>query len=146
MEGSQVFEYVLNAYSVVSNVLRIGNVAPILALIYLAFIFAYLLGWIKLSRPNPNMTHSPLTVFNVFIYITLRLSIPTYAQSTAAAGADGLASVSSTASMAAAPSSVEINGTPTSFREIFTYVVPELLPCDQCLGRLLGIIMQQSAQ
>ena len=121
MEGSHVFEYVLNAYSVVSNLLHIGSVAPTLALVYLAFLAAYAMGFIKLRQPNPNMTHSPLTIFNVFIYITLRLSTSTYAQTTTGGAADGLASVSSaTPSVTAAPSSVEINGTPTSFRDIFT--------------------------
>ncbi len=122
MEGTHLFEYVLNAYSVVSNVLQIGNVAPTLAVLYLAFLSAYALGWIKLRQPNPNMTHSPLTVFNVFIYITLRLSTSTYAQTTAAGGADGLASLSSAPSLTAAPTAVDLSGTPTSFREIFTYV------------------------
>ncbi|KAL6713826.1 hypothetical protein ACLMJK_008320 [Lecanora helva] len=121
MEGTHIFEYVLNAYSVVSNVLHIGSIAPTLALIYLALLSAYALGFIKLRQPDPNMTHSPLTIFNIFIYVTLRLSSVTYAQTTSGGNADGLASVSSTApSPTAAPSSVDINGTPTSFREIFT--------------------------
>ena len=120
---AHVFEYVLNAYSVTSNLLHIGNIAPTLALVYLAFLLAYALGWIKLQRPNLNMTHSPLTIFNLFIFITLRLSSYSYAQTTAAGGADGLASVSSSPTVTAAASSVEINGTPTSYREIFTYVI-----------------------
>ena len=120
MDGTHVFEYVLNAYSIFSNLLHMGDVTPTSALIYLAFLFAYAVGWIQLRQPNPNMTHSPLTLFNVFIYITLRLSSSSYAQTTAAAGADGLASLPSTPSLTAAASTNDIDGTPTSFREIFT--------------------------
>ena len=119
MDGTHVFEYVLNAYSIVFNVLHIGDAVPSLALLYLAALLSYALGWIKLRPPHPNMTHSPLTLFNLFIYITLRLSTSTYAQTTAAGGADGLASVSSTPTVTAAASSADLNGTPT-FREIFT--------------------------
>lgn len=145
MDGSQVFEYVFNAYSIVSNVLHIGNVAPTLAFIYLAFLFAYATGWLKLRQPNLNMTHSPVTLFNIFIYVTLRLSGSTYAQTTAAGGADGLASLSSTPSVTAAPSSVDINGTPTSFREIFTYVfrvISIIQPSNRAVGHVFRILLK----
>ena len=123
MDGTQKFEYVFNAYSTVSNLLHIGSVTPTLAVVYLAFLFAYAVGWIRLRQPNPNMTHTPLTLFNLFLYITLRLSTFSYAQTTAAGGADGLASLSSMPSVTATASTVDINGSPTSFREIFTYVL-----------------------
>ena len=122
MDSTHVLEYVLNAYSILSNVLHIGHVAPLLAFIYLALLLAYAIGWIKLRQPNPNMTHSPLILFNLFVYITLRLSSSTYAQTNVAGGADGLASLSSTPSITAAASTAAINGTPTSFRQILTYV------------------------
>ena len=48
--------------------------APLLAFIYLLFLFAYAIGCIKLRPPNPIMFHSPLCIFNLFIFCTLLLS------------------------------------------------------------------------
>lgn len=63
-----------------------------------------------------------MNLFSVLILNTLWLSNAINAQSTASAGgaADGLASVSKPASVTPAPSSININGTPTSFSEVFT--------------------------
>ena len=48
--------------------------APLLAFIYLLFLFTYAIGCIKLRPPNPIMFHSPLCIFNLFIFCTLLLS------------------------------------------------------------------------
>ena len=48
--------------------------APLLAFIYLLFLFVYAIGYIKLRPPNPIMFHSPLCIFNLFIFCTLLLS------------------------------------------------------------------------
>ena len=49
-------------------------VAPLLASIYLLFLFAYAIGCIKLRPPDPIMFQSPLCIFNLFIFCTLLLS------------------------------------------------------------------------
>ena len=48
--------------------------APLLAVIYLLFIFLYAIGCFKLRPPDPIMFHSPLSIFNLFIFCTLQLS------------------------------------------------------------------------
>ena len=75
--------------------------APLLALIYLVFILAYASGCFKLRTPNPRMFHSPLSVYNLFIFSTLQLNRFSNAQDV----------TSSTTLLA---------GRPTSFRPIFT--------------------------
>ena len=47
---------------------------PLLAFIYLLFLFAYAIGCFKLRPPNPIMFHSPLCIVNLFIFCTLLLS------------------------------------------------------------------------
>lgn len=74
--------------------------SPLLACIYLVFILAYAIGCFKLHHPDPVMFHSPLSVFNLFIFCTLQLSRFSNAQNP-----------TSTTSQA---------GTPTTFRPIFT--------------------------
>ncbi len=68
------------------------------------------------------MTHSSLTVLIHFALVTLWLSSPTNAQTTATAG--GVASdpptISSIPSVTIAPSSIDISGTSPSSRNIFT--------------------------
>ncbi len=81
---------------------RAFQVAPLLAFLYLVFIFAYAVGCFKLRQPDPIMFQSPLSIFNLFIFITLQLSRITNAQD---------AIPTTTTSHA---------GTPTSFRPIFT--------------------------
>ena len=56
--------------------------APLLAFIYLVFLLAYAIGCIKLRPPDPIMFHSPLAIFNLFIFCTLQLSRFTNAQHT----------------------------------------------------------------
>ena len=56
--------------------------APLLAFLYLLFLFAYAIGCIKLRPPNPIMFHSPLCIFNLFIFCTLLLSRFANAQNT----------------------------------------------------------------
>lgn len=73
-------------------------------LLYILFVLSYLLGWLKL-RPvrGAVMFTSPLSIFNVFIFVTLQLSKFSVAQSP---------SQTSNGSVA--------NGVATSYRPIFT--------------------------
>ena len=80
---------------------RAFAIAPLLAFIYLVFLLAYALGCFKLRPPDPIMFHSPLSIFNLFIFCTLQLSKFSNAQN----------AISTTTSYAR---------TPTSFRPIFT--------------------------
>lgn len=80
---------------------RAFAIAPLLAFIYLLFVLAYAIGCFKLRQPDPIMFHSPLSVFNLFIFCTLQLSRFSNAQN----------AISSTTSYP---------GTPTSFRPIYT--------------------------
>ena len=76
--------------------------APLLAFIYLLSLLAYASGCFKLRpSPDPIMFHSPLSIFNLFIFCTLQLSRFSNAQS-----------ATSTTTLEA--------GTPTSYRPIFT--------------------------
>ena len=59
--------------SSISIFYRILATAPLLASIYLLFLFAYAIGCIKLRPPHPIMFHSPLCIFNLFIFCTLLL-------------------------------------------------------------------------
>ena len=55
--------------------------APLLAFIYLLFLLAYATGCFKLRQPpDPIMFHSPLSIFNLFIFCTLQLSRVSNAQ------------------------------------------------------------------
>ena len=75
--------------------------APLLAFIYLLSLLAYALGCFKLRpSPDPIMFHSPLSLFNLFIFCTLQLSRLSNAQN------------ATTTSLGA--------GTSTTYRPIFT--------------------------
>lgn len=80
---------------------RAFAIAPLLAFTYLFFLLAYAIGCFKLRPPSPVMFHSPLSIFNLFIFCTLQLSRFSNAQN----------AFSTTTSYA---------GTPTSFRPVFT--------------------------
>lgn len=79
--------------------LKAFRLCALLGWLYLSFICAYSLGWLKL-RPivNTMVFVSPLAWFNIFIYLTLTLGQLTYAQS----------------------STGSASGTTTSYRPIFT--------------------------
>ena len=69
----RVIEAVFLLSSSVSILDRAFAAAPLLAFIYLAFILAYAIGCFKLRPPDPIMFHSPLSIFNLFIFLTLQL-------------------------------------------------------------------------
>lgn len=100
----RVFEYVFLCSSTASNLIRAIETVPAFALLYILFVLSYLLGWLKL-RPvrGAAMFTSPLSIFNVFIFVTLQLSKFSLAQNPSQ-------TVGSKAT----------NGVTTSYRPIFT--------------------------
>ena len=120
MDTEVLFEEIVNVFLAFLSIIRLGKTDLRLAALYILFLVAVELRWIKLRQPNTAMFRRPVTAFNYFIFFTLFLGKYASGQTTAVGGADGLASISQTASVTAAPSSVDINGTPTSFRDIFT--------------------------
>lgn len=97
----QVLERVFLLSSSVSIFDALAAVPPF-AFIYLAFIFAYAIGCFRLRPPDPPiMFQSPLSIFNLFFFLTLLLSRISNAQNV----------MSTTISLA---------GTPTTFRPEFT--------------------------
>ena len=113
-------EETVNLLLLTLSIIRLGRIDLRLAALYITFLLAVHFRWITLRQPNTAMFRQPVTAFNYFIFFTLFLGKYASAQTTAIGGADGLASVSQSPSVTAAPSSVDINGTPTSFRDIFT--------------------------
>ena len=85
--------------SSISIFYRILTAAPLLAFIYLICLFAYAIGYIKLRPPEPIMFHSPLCIFNLFIFCTLLLGKFAFAN---------------------AQNSTSVTTTFTTFRPIFT--------------------------
>ena len=108
----RVIEAVFLLSSSVSILDRAFAAAPLLAFIYLAFIFAYAIGCFKLRPPDPIMFHSPLSIFNLFIFLTLQLSRFANAQKV----------ITTTTTNA---------GTPTTFRPEFT--VPSSADVGMCI-------------
>lgn len=78
----RVCEYLFLCTSTASNLIRAYEIAPLCGLTYLLFILVYLIGWLNL-RPSRRvvMYSSPLSVFNVFIFVTFQLSKISAAQS-----------------------------------------------------------------
>ena len=121
MDAIRTLEYIFLLSSSVSNVTRAAEISSLLAFVYIAFLLVYALGWLKLRQADPVMFHSPFTIFNFFIFFTLQLSRISLAQTTSAGGAaDGLVSATVSSSVTSAPNIGDINGTPTTFRPIFT--------------------------
>ncbi|KAL8732435.1 MAG: hypothetical protein Q9181_003955, partial [Wetmoreana brouardii] len=118
-------EYVFLLSSSVSNFIRAGDIFPLLGWLYLAFLLLCLLNWSKI-RParDTTMFSYPLSVFNLFIFLTLQLSKIAHAQSPdkdttsiqSAAEATGAPPLPTHASLGV----IEISGTTTTFRPIFT--------------------------
>ena len=71
----RIFEYVFLCSSTASNFLRAFEIAPLGSALYTLFVFLYLLGWLRLRPARGSiMFTSPLSIFNVFIFVTLQLS------------------------------------------------------------------------
>ena len=96
-----IIEIIFLISSSISIFSRALAAAPLLAFIYLLSLLAYALGCFKLRpSPDPIMFHSPLSVFNLFIFCTLQLSRFSNAQNATTTSLDA--------------------GTPTTYRPIFT--------------------------
>ena len=120
MDATRTLEYAFLFSSSVSNVIRAAETSSLLALLYLAFLFVYAMGWLKLRPADPIMFRSPLSIFAFFVFLTLQLS-KINGQTTSAGGkADGLASIAISSSVTSVPNTAVVNGTPTTFRPIFT--------------------------
>lgn len=94
----RVFEYVFLCSSSASNLIRAAEIAPIFGLLYIVFLLLYLVGWMKLSPVRGAiMFTSPLSIFNVFIFVTLQLGKLSIAQvpSTTTSG-DGASAIATT--------------------------------------------------
>lgn len=77
----RVFEYVFLCSSSASNLIRAAEIAPLFGLLYIVFLLLYLVGWMKLSPVRGAiMFTSPLSIFNVFIFVTLQLGKLSIAQ------------------------------------------------------------------
>ena len=118
-------EYVFLCSSSASNAIKVFQIAPAIGCLYIVFVLAHTLGWLKL-RPVQGavMFTSPLSIVNAFIFLTLQLSRISYGQSTSASattGSNGVGATSLTpgASMTSSASTT-VTGTTTSFRPLFT--------------------------
>ena len=100
----RILEYVFLWSSTASISLRAIETAPVLGLLYILFVSSYLLDWIEL-RPvrGAIMFTSPLSIFNVFVFVTLQLSKFSVAQSPSQTSSGGAT-----------------NAVATSYRPIFT--------------------------
>lgn len=89
----RVFEYIFLCSSSASNLIRASEIAPFLGLLYIVFLLSYLVGWMRLSPVRGAiMFTSPLSIFNVFIFVTLQLGKVSFAQTPSqTAGADAVA-------------------------------------------------------
>ncbi|KAL9000197.1 MAG: hypothetical protein Q9169_001099 [Polycauliona sp. 2 TL-2023] len=111
--------------SSISNLFRADELHYILAWTYLLFLFLCLIRWSKI-RPARNfaMFTYPFSVFNLFIFITLQLSRLATAQDLEAATpsvqAGGSAPTPGPLASQSSSGMVEIDGTTTSLRSIFT--------------------------
>lgn len=111
--------------STIFNYLSASKALPILGWLYLTFLLLCLLNWSQMRPPRGfTMYRYPISIFNFFIYVTILLSRLTYAQSPdkdttsiqSAAGATPAPPLPSHASSEV----IEISGTITTFRPIFT--------------------------
>ena len=117
--------------SSVSNFLRAEDIAPILSWLCLGFLFVCILCWSKIQRPTGDMTmfSYPLSIFNLFIFITLQLSKIGHAQSpdkdtTSIQSAGAAGATPAPLPSHASSEVVAVSGTEATFRAIFT-VPPE---------------------
>ena len=119
--AGKVLELIFLLSSAIANFARAYELTPALAWVYISFLCAYGKGWLRLQgQPTIAMFHSPLSAFNLFIFVTLQLSRLSNAQPpTSLSPADGLQAASDGSSVTASPS-LDISGTPTSFRSVFT--------------------------
>ncbi|KAL8779443.1 MAG: hypothetical protein Q9194_001451 [Teloschistes cf. exilis] len=111
--------------SSISNFCRATDLFTLLGWLYILFLLLCILGWSRL-RParNTTMFSYPLSVFNLFIFLTLQLNRVAHAQSPdkdttsiqSAGGATGAAPLPTSASQEV----TQISGTTTTFRPIFT--------------------------
>ena len=118
-------EYIFLCSSSTSNTIRAFQIAPVIGYLYILFVLAHSLGWLKL-RPvhGAVMFTSPLSIVNAFIFLTFQLSRITSGQTaniSSTTGSDGIGATSAAvAASITSPASVAANGTPTSFRTLFT--------------------------
>ena len=82
MDASAWLEYLFLGSSTTYIALQTFQIAPLLGLLYLAFVISAVVGFIKLRAVQGAMVFaSPLGLFNAFIYLTLLLSKISSAQS-----------------------------------------------------------------
>ncbi len=118
-------EYVFLCSSSASNTIRAFQITPAIGCLYVLFVLAYSLRWLKL-RPVQGavMFTSPLSIVNAFVFLTLQLSKITYGQTAGLAtttGSDGAGATSAASGASVtSPAAVAVNGTTTSFRPLFT--------------------------
>lgn len=104
--------------------LTASKVLPSLGWLYLAFLLLCLLNWSKIRPPRGfTMYRYPISIFNFFIYVTILLSKTTQAQSPDKDTANAPSAAGATAAplpSQTSPGVIEISGTTTTFRPIFT--------------------------
>ena len=93
----RAFEYLFLCSSSASNTIRASEIAPVFGLLYILFVLFYLVGWMRLSPvPGAIMFTSPLSIFNVFIFVTLQLGKISIAQSPSKTAGGAVANVAVT--------------------------------------------------
>lgn len=94
-----VFEFVFLCTSSASNLIRTSEIAPIFGLLYIIFVSSYLVGVMRLSPPlrGAIMFTSPLSIFNVFIFVTLQLGKVSNAQTPSKTAGGDVANAATTA-------------------------------------------------
>lgn len=94
----RIFEYVFLLSSSASNLIRASEIAPLFGFLYIVFVLSYLVGWMRLSPVRGAiMFTSPLSIFNVFIFVTLQLGKVSIAQTPSkTAGGDVAGAVATT--------------------------------------------------
>lgn len=108
----RVFERVFLCTSSVSNLIRASEIAPIFGLLYIVFLLSYLVGWMRLSPVRGAiMFTSPLSIFNVFIFVTLQLGKLSIAQ---------VSSKSTSTSTSTSTAGDGASAIATSFKPVFT--------------------------
>ena len=116
-------EHVFLYSSSASNIVRAFQLSSAIGCVYVLFLLAFSLGWLKL-RPVPGaiMFTSPLSIVNAFIFLTLQLSRISYGQTTGVAttGSDASGATATSAMSMSSPAALVVNGSTTSFRPLFT--------------------------
>lgn len=91
------FESLFLCSSSASNLIRASEIAPVFGLLYILFVLFYLVGWMRLSPVRGAiMFTSPLSIVNVFIFVTLQLGKISIAQTTKTAGGNVANAVATT--------------------------------------------------